>query len=49
MVLAFTLIQRPVMFSYKVGQYTSMADSESVPVDNLLFAGEHCSYRFRVL
>ncbi|HNP23862.1 MAG TPA: FAD-dependent oxidoreductase [Panacibacter sp.] len=33
--------------SYKVGQYTSMADSESVPVDNLLFAGEHCSYRFQ--
>jgi monoamine oxidase len=33
--------------SYKVGQYTTMAGSEFTPVDNMYFAGEHCSYAFQ--
>ncbi|HRH48832.1 MAG TPA: NAD(P)/FAD-dependent oxidoreductase [Panacibacter sp.] len=33
--------------SYKVGQYTGMAGSEFEPVDNMYFAGEHCSYAFQ--
>ncbi len=33
--------------SYKVGQYTAMSGAEFQPVDNLYFAGEHCSYAFQ--
>lgn len=33
--------------SFKVNQYTSMSGSEFEPVDNLYFAGEHCSYAFQ--
>jgi monoamine oxidase len=29
---------------YKVGQYTTMSGAAIKPVDNLFFAGEHCSY-----
>jgi len=29
--------------SYKTGQYTTIAGSQFQPVDNLYFAGEHCS------
>lgn len=32
---------------YKAGQWTTLAGSESVPVGNLFFAGEHCSYDFQ--
>lgn len=33
--------------SFKVNQYTTMAGSEFAPVDNIYFAGEHCSYDFQ--
>lgn len=33
--------------SFKVNQYTTMAGSEFEPVDNMYFAGEHCSYEFQ--
>lgn len=33
--------------SYKVGQYTTLSGSEFEPVDNLYFAGEHCSFFFQ--
>lgn len=33
--------------SFKVNQYTTMAGSEFEPVDNIYFAGEHCSYAFQ--
>jgi len=29
--------------SYKAGQYTTMQGAQFQPVDNLYFAGEHCS------
>ena len=32
---------------YKTGQWTTIAGSEGVPVGNLFFAGEHCSYDFQ--
>jgi monoamine oxidase len=32
---------------YKPGQWTTIAGSEGVPVGNLFFAGEHCSYDFQ--
>lgn len=32
---------------YKPGQWTTIAGAESVPVGNLFFAGEHCSYDFQ--
>ncbi len=32
---------------YRPGQWTTLAGSESVPVGNLFFAGEHCSYDFQ--
>ena len=33
--------------SYKVGQYTTLSGAAQKPVDNLFFAGEHCSYEFQ--
>lgn len=33
--------------SYKVGQWTSIAGYEKEPVNNLFFAGEHCSEDFQ--
>ncbi|HYV93095.1 MAG TPA: FAD-dependent oxidoreductase [Chitinophagales bacterium] len=33
--------------SYSPGQYTSMGGAQYKPVDNLYFAGEHCSYDFQ--
>ena len=32
---------------YKPGQWTTIAGAESLPVGNLFFAGEHCSYDFQ--
>lgn len=32
---------------YKPGQWTTIAGAEIRPVDNLFFAGEHCSYDFQ--
>lgn len=32
---------------YKPGQWTSIAGAEGLPVGNLFFAGEHCSYDFQ--
>jgi monoamine oxidase len=32
---------------YKPGQWTAIAGAEGVPVGNLFFAGEHCSYDFQ--
>ena len=32
---------------YKPGQWTTMAGAEGLPVGNLFFAGEHCSYDFQ--
>jgi len=32
---------------YRPGQWTTLAGSEGVPVGNLFFAGEHCSYDFQ--
>ena len=32
---------------YKPGQWTTIAGAEPVPVGNLYFAGEHCSYDFQ--
>jgi monoamine oxidase len=32
---------------YKPGQWTTIAASEGMPVGNLFFAGEHCSYDFQ--
>jgi monoamine oxidase len=32
---------------YRPGQWTSIAGSEGLPVGNLFFAGEHCSYDFQ--
>ncbi|MES2797628.1 MAG: FAD-dependent oxidoreductase [Bacteroidota bacterium] len=32
---------------FKPGQYTSIAGNEIKPVDNMYFAGEHCSYDFQ--
>ncbi len=32
---------------YKPGQWTTIANSEGMPVGNLFFAGEHCSYDFQ--
>jgi len=32
---------------YKPGQWTTIAGSEGLPVGNLYFAGEHCSYDFQ--
>jgi monoamine oxidase len=32
---------------YKPGQWTTIAASEGLPVGNLFFAGEHCSYDFQ--
>lgn len=32
---------------YRPGQWTTLAGAESVPVGNLFFAGEHCSYDFQ--
>ena len=32
---------------YRPGQWTEIAGSEGLPVKNLLFAGEHCSYDFQ--
>jgi monoamine oxidase len=32
---------------YKPGQWTTIAGAEGVPVGNLFFAGEHCSYDFQ--
>jgi monoamine oxidase len=32
---------------YKPGQWTTIAGSEGVPVGNMFFAGEHCSYDFQ--
>ena len=32
---------------YRPGQWTTIAGSEGVPVGNLFFAGEHCSYDFQ--
>jgi monoamine oxidase len=33
--------------SYKPGQWTTIAGAEGLPVGNLFFAGEHCSYDFQ--
>ena len=33
--------------SYKTGQYTTMSGTQFEPIDNLYFAGEHCSYEFQ--
>ena len=33
--------------SYRTGQYTSIGGTEIKPVNNLYFAGEHCSYEFQ--
>lgn len=33
--------------SYKVGQYITMSGAQFEPIDNLFFAGEHCSYEFQ--
>ncbi|MFI5135160.1 MAG: flavin monoamine oxidase family protein, partial [Chitinophagales bacterium] len=33
--------------SYRVGQYTTLSGAAQKPVDNLYFAGEHCSYEFQ--
>lgn len=33
--------------SFKPGQYTTICGAEIKPVDNLFFAGEHCSYAFQ--
>jgi monoamine oxidase len=32
---------------YRPGQWTTIAGAESLPVGNLFFAGEHCSYDFQ--
>lgn len=32
---------------YTKGQYTSIGGAEKMPVDNLYFAGEHCSYEYQ--
>jgi monoamine oxidase len=32
---------------YRPGQWTTLAGAESLPVGNLFFAGEHCSYDFQ--
>ena len=32
---------------YKVGQWTSIGGAEGLPVGNLFFAGEHCSYDYQ--
>lgn len=32
---------------YRPGQWTTIAGAEGVPVGNLFFAGEHCSYDFQ--
>ena len=32
---------------YRPGQWTTLAGAEPVPVGNLFFAGEHCSYDFQ--
>lgn len=32
---------------YKPGQWTTIAGAEGLPVGNLFFAGEHCSYDFQ--
>jgi monoamine oxidase len=32
---------------YKPGQWTTIAGAEALPVGNLFFAGEHCSYDFQ--
>ena len=32
---------------YRPGQWTTIAGSEGLPVGNLFFAGEHCSYDFQ--
>lgn len=32
---------------YRPGQWTSIAGAEGLPVGNLFFAGEHCSYDFQ--
>jgi monoamine oxidase len=32
---------------YKPGQWTTLAGAEGLPVGNLYFAGEHCSYDFQ--
>jgi monoamine oxidase len=32
---------------YKPGQWTTIAGTEGLPVGNLFFAGEHCSYDFQ--
>src|SRR4029077_13291788 len=33
--------------AFKPGQWTTIAGAEGVPVGNLFFAGEHCSYDFQ--
>jgi monoamine oxidase len=33
--------------SFKTGQYTTLSGAIQKPVDNLFFAGEHCSYEFQ--
>jgi len=33
--------------SYRVGQYTTLCGAAQKPIDNLFFAGEHCSYEFQ--
>jgi monoamine oxidase len=33
--------------AYKPGQWTTIAGAEGLPVGNLFFAGEHCSYDFQ--
>ena len=33
--------------SYRVGQYSTIGGTEIKPVDNIYFAGEHCSYEFQ--
>lgn len=33
--------------SYSKGQYTSLGGAQYKPIDNLYFAGEHCSYEFQ--
>ena len=32
---------------YRPGQWTTIANAEAMPVGNLFFAGEHCSYDFQ--
>ncbi|MGE4055195.1 MAG: FAD-dependent oxidoreductase, partial [Vicinamibacterales bacterium] len=32
---------------YRPGQWTTIAGAEGLPVGNLFFAGEHCSYDFQ--